>query len=175
MSVDDILFEPVGLSKGKLLIDQDMIDAVKVALSGVSAIEFFVDPDANADTYDAIADLIETDPQVVKYTNQMVPLVTTEARPVGALTIKEVFRRMHAGEDNFYFCARANGSGIHKHKFTNWFGIDTQIPMIHVDQSGGAGGFFEMWIMGLMPNNLGYNQYYCFADWSAASKYYGVP
>src|SRR5258708_370766 len=122
MSADDILFEPIGISKGKLLVDQQMIDAVKIALSGVSAIEFFVDSDVSVDTYDIIADLIEKDPQVIKYTNQMIlPVTVIDTRPAGALTIKEVFHRMHAGEDHFYFCAKANVTGIQKYKFTNWF------------------------------------------------------
>lgn len=176
MNADDILFEPIGPSKSTIILDQEMIDAVKIALTGTSAIEFVVDYTTSLETYDKIADLIEDDPQIIKYTNQMVnPISATEKRPVGALTLKELFERMYNGNEEFYFCARGNGQGVQKHKFTNWFGIDSQIPMIHVDSSTGAGGFFEMWIMGLMSKNIGYNQYYCFSTWADASKYYGVP
>lgn len=177
MSVDDILFEPIDLNKAKILVDQDMIDAVKVALTGISALEFMVDPDISIDTYNEIADLVENDSLVVKYTGQMVKRDTYGIhRPAGALTIKEVFHRIHRGEDEFYFCAKANGQGVIKEKFTNWFGIDSQIPILHVDDlTGNAGGFFEWWIVGLMSQFCGYNQYYGFTTEAEARKYYAIP
>jgi hypothetical protein len=179
MSVDDILFEPIGSSTTTTLdpdVDTQMIDAVKIALTGVSAIEFMVDPDLNIATYDAIADLVETNGQIVAYTRKMVAIQTPPnfVRPAGALTIKEVFHRLHQGQDEFYFCARANGQGIQKLKFTNYFSIDSQIPILHVDDPI-AGGFFEWWILGLMSQFVGYNQYYAFASNADAAKYYGTP
>jgi hypothetical protein len=175
MSIDDILFEPINHDKDQSHIDQKLIDEVKIALTGISAKDLFVDRHVSLETYELIADLVENDPQIVKYTNQMVtPVSAMEKRPNGAMTIKEVFRRLHVGENNFYFSARANGLGITKGEFANRFVIDGKIPMLHIDPSNG-GGVFEWWVMGLMTNNVGYNQYYCFANWSDASKYYGVP
>lgn len=177
MSVDDILFQPINQSITATvgIIDQGMIDAVNIALSGTTAIEFIVDPDIDVATYDTIADFIVTDPQVVKYTTALVNKISvTQPRPAGSLTIKDVFRRIHSGHTEFYFCARANGAGISKYEFTNWFGIDSGVPLLHVDQ-GGYGDYFEWWLMGVMPDHVGYNQYYCFGDWSAANKYYGIP
>jgi hypothetical protein len=177
MSVDDILFEPIGSSQiTSSQIDTQMVDAIKIALTGVSAIEFMVDPVLHIDTYNVIADLIENDQQIIAYTRQMVAVQTSPnyLRPSGALGIKDVFQRLHQGLDEFYFCARANGQGVQKLKFTNYFSIDNQIPILHVDDPH-AGGFFEWWLLGLMSQFIGYNEYYAFGTEAEARKYYNLP
>lgn len=176
MSVDDILFAPIDLSGNKL--DQKMIGAIKNALTGINAIEFFVDSTTAIETYEQIADLVENDPQVLRYTTQMVKPDNLGLRPVGALTIKDVFHRIHGGENEFFFCGRANGNGIIKERFTNWFSIDSQIPILHIVDPGngpGVGGFFEWWLIGLMSQFCGYNQHYGFATEAAARNYYAIP
>ena len=178
MSVDDILFEPIGSSQTTTgpQIEAQMIAAVKMALTGSSDIEFMVDSTENIDTYNIIADLIENDKQIIKYTRKMVTIQTPPnfVRPPGALGIKDVFQRLHQGLDEFYFCARSNGQGIQKLKFTNYFSIDGKIPILHVDDPR-AGGFFEWWLLGLMSQFIGYNEYYAFATEAEARKYYGTP
>lgn len=179
-AADDILFEPIGNTAKTTItsgIDTQMVDAVRIALTGVSNMEFIVDSNVDITTYDAIADLIENDHQVVKYTRQMVAIQTPPSyvRPIGALTIKEVFRRIHAGQNDFYFSGRLNGVGVTLNKFSNWFAIFGQIPILHlVDHTGGA-NVFEWWLIALMSNFIGYNEYYAFATEAEAQKYYGTP
>lgn len=175
-SADDILFEPIGTNRFKSGLDQQMIDAVKIALTGVSAIEFIVDPTIPVATYDAIADLIENDSQILVYTGQMVKRDSLALlRPKAALTIKDVFHRLHENKDEFFFCGRANGNGVSKQRFTNWFGVDSQIPIIHIDDLSGGSSYFEWWILGLMSQFGGYHEHYAFAENIDARKYYAVP
>ena len=182
-AADDILFEPIGKTTPKTstngLIDQQMIDAIKIALTGASAIEFFIDPKIAFDTYDLAADVIEHDKSVIRYTRQMVlhnPLgLIKPGRPAGALTIKDVFRRIHQGEDEFWFCAHINGNGIRKQKFVNWFSVDSKIPVLALDGGNGNCNFFEWWIVGVMRDFLGYQGYYAFATEADARKYYALP
>src|SRR5678816_3588650 len=110
---DDILFEPIVTnSSTNLLIDQQMIDAVKIALTGVAGLEFFVDPDIDVTTYDMIADTIENNQHVIAYTQTFVaPDSLHVIRPVNSLTIKDVFRHLHAGQTAFWFCGRGNPNG----------------------------------------------------------------
>jgi hypothetical protein len=178
-SVDDLLFEPIGTPvKGPIItgIDTQMVDAVRIALTGSSNIEFFIDNTGDIATYEAIADLVENDSQVLKYTRQMVAQVTAPnfTRPAGALTIKDVFRRLYNGQEEFWFTARLTSQGVTLNKFTNWFAIDGQIPILHLTDHTGGANFFEWWLVALMSNFVGYNGYYAFGTEAEARKYFGT-
>ncbi len=179
-SADDILFQPIttNTNKSKPHIDRQMIDAVRVALTGVAALEFFVDSSISIDTYDMIADMVEADAFVIAYTTALViPDPLHNMRPANALTIKDVFRRLHVGENAFWFCGQNNGNGVSINNFNNWFSIENKVPIVGLD--GGASGIvnlFEWWVIGLMCNFEGFGGHYAFATEIEARKYYnGTP
>ena len=178
-TADDILFEPIVVDPNNnpgLIIDQQMIDAIKIALTGTADIEFFVDSGVSVDTYDIIADIIEADPHVIAYTGNLVPSDSLHIiRPTNALTIKDVFRRLYNSENTFWFCGRNNGNGIQQNNFTNYFAIDNKVPILGLDGANGIINLFEWWTVGLMSNFVGYSEHYAFSSEIDARKYYGVP
>src|ERR1051326_837659 len=165
-SADEILFEPINKP-----INQTMVDAVKQALENTITYQFSVDPRYSVETYDEIARLVEDDPNQIVYVKRMVNPDTGQ-RPATALSIKDVFRRMHAGNFEFYFCARANCGGITRYTFKNWFAIEHRMPTLQLDKQSSR---FEWWVVSLLSNFTGYTHHYAFGTWEDAHQYYGIP
>lgn len=173
---DDILFEPIGKLKNHLNIDNDLINIVKLALNGNTNLDFFVDKSIHIDTYNQIADLIENNNFVKCYNDKLVkPVSHSNQRPKGALTIKEIFKKIYINDKDIYFCAKSNGVGITKISLSNWLGIDERVPVIHLIDNSGVGDFFEWWVLGIFSTHTGYNQYYTFGNEIDANSYYGIP
>jgi hypothetical protein len=172
MSADDILYEPIVKRTSTTIIDQ-----VTRALSGSDDFIFTVDPVIDLAIYDQIADIVEQNPTVIAYTRKLVghdPHATW--RPAGAMTMKTVFHRLHAGIDEFWFCGRCNGAGIQHYHFTNWFAITKTVPMVQIDtKTVTLSDKFELWVLGLLGNFVGYSTYYAFATKDEARKYYAIP
>src|SRR5271166_1692762 len=151
MSVDDILYGQINIVKPQPPTDQQMIDTIKVALTWVFDMEFWMDTAIGLSTYEQIADVIMQHPNVISACKTVVthdPL--RRYRPVNAISIKDIFKALYDGTTNTFWLAGKSRYGypINKINISNWFGIDSEMPMLHISNND----YFEWWVLGLMPD-----------------------
>lgn len=168
MSVEDILFSPINPIAP---YRSSIVDRVLIGFLAKIDVEFAVDPHVAVTDYERVAELIENDGTVFRAARQLCCVDTFGSlRPPGALTLKDVFARLHRGENNFYWTSQRSPRGIEQYEYANYFVITHGLPI-----AGITTGNFEVWVLGLLSNFAGYLGHYAFAEHAQAHSYWCSP
>jgi hypothetical protein len=170
MTADDILYSPISAAP---VIDQAIIANIALALGDPScAISWAVDVSVTLDTYRRVVEVIEADPVIDKAASRIVVPATSDPRPTGALTMTELFERLHKDKTarRYYWTRKGSPSGVETIEFLNMFGIVAGVPFARMSD----GLDYEWWTIGLMSNFSGFQGFYAFAEHKDAQKFWST-
>lgn len=171
---DDILFAPVTKPFEH---DHELIRKTKhVLVDTKKGFDFRVEQAIPIGIYDQLAELVENDPLQIAALKRAVHFDPKQTRrPTNALSIQDVFRRMHNGNHTFYFATKFGGPGVRGYEFENWFSLQNSVPCVRLKHQLDPNNKYEWWVLSLIGNFTGYNKYYAFGTEDEARKYNATP